>query len=72
MVELDIDIECTRDFVERLLGEYTLMVKISSPCERRLELSYSPARQRNFLASDRGLKGQSQVLSFAVSCRPKL
>lgn len=52
-VKLNIDIECTRDFVEKLLREYTLTVRTSTPYERHLEVSYSPAGKGDFLIPER-------------------
>lgn len=49
VVKLNIDIECSRDFVEKLLREYTLTVKSSSPRERQLEFSYSPRKKGSLL-----------------------
>ncbi|MBW2029503.1 MAG: hypothetical protein JRH06_06585 [Deltaproteobacteria bacterium] len=73
VVKLNIDIECSRDFVEKLLREYTLTVKSASPHERQLELSYSSARKRNMLVPDRGnlLNGQSQLKEPSATTRKR-
>ncbi|MBW2029035.1 MAG: hypothetical protein JRH06_06245 [Deltaproteobacteria bacterium] len=54
VVKLNIDIECSRDFVEKLLREYTLTIKSSSPQERQLKFSYPSKRNGSLLLLDSG------------------
>ncbi|MBW1996687.1 MAG: hypothetical protein JRJ29_01845 [Deltaproteobacteria bacterium] len=45
IVKLNIDLECSRDFIEKLLERYTLTIRSSTNKENLLEISYSPDKK---------------------------